>query len=838
MRFSNLISLYRLRLRSMFVQELLAITGIAVGVALVFAALIANTSLTGSIRQLTDSVVGGADFQLASRSGEGFDGKLLDRVQRLPGVETAAPILDVRANVVGPEGERSLSLIGGDARFVELARSLAADFSVESLSRQRAVALPTPLAAELGLALGQRMSLEINGRTVSIPLGIQLQERDIGDLVNSPIALAPLAYAQQLAGRPGRVTRIFVNAEQGRERTVEAGLRRIAGGRLNVGSGDADREVFERAAYPSSQSTTLFTGLSALVGFLFAFSAVLLTVPQRSRLMMDLRMAGHEGWALLQLLLFDAFVLGVAASIVGLLLGEQLSRHLFGATPEYLSTAFAVGSQRIVTWQSIVLASGSGFLAACLAVLVPLREMIQRHPLAEPAPSRAGGATAAIAIGIGCIGITTAVILLIPDAALIGLVSLTAALLCLLPGALRMTTRVFQTVTRGWRTPVPTLATVELTSRETRSRSLALAATGAVAAFAVVAIGGAHGDLERGLNESARTLDSNADIWVTLAGSSNALATTEFDNPDALIAVLRRAPGIEEVRSYRGAFLDVGDYRAWVVAMPRAASAPLADGQLVEGEAARANARIGGRGWVVLSESIAAELRRSIGDVVTLPSPAPQQLRIAAISNNLGWPPGAIVLNADDYAAAWGTAAVSGLHVDVEEGASPVLVKREIEQRIGPRTPLEVETTSDRIARHYGTAADSLTRLTQISGLVLIAAVLAMTITMAGMIWQRRTTFAYLKVAGFSQRDLWSALMVEGGVLLGTGCAAGALFGLYGQLLLSRALAAITGFPVAYVVAVPTMFLTLALLMVVVLGMLVLPGWLAVRVRPSPNPSG
>jgi ABC-type antimicrobial peptide transport system permease subunit len=103
------------------------------------------------------------------------------------------------------------------------------------------------------------------------------------------------------------------------------------------------------------------------------------------------------------------------------------------------------------------------------------------------------------------------------------------------------------------------------------------------------------------------------------------------------------------------------------------------------------------------------------------------------------------------------------------------------------------------------------------------------------MIWQRRATFAYLKVSGFSQRDLWSALMLEGGVLLGTGCLVGGFFGLYGQLLLSRALAAITGFPVSYVVAIPTVFLTLALLTVVVLAMLVLPGWLAVRVRPSPG---
>ena len=34
--------------------------------------------------------------------------------------------------------------------------------------------------------------------------------------------------------------------------------------------------------------------------------------------------------------------------------------------------------------------------------------------------------------------------------------------------------------------------------------------------------------------------------------------------------------------------------------------------------------------------------------------------------------------------------------------------------------------------------------------------------------------------------------------LLGAGCSLGAVFGLYGQVLLSRALATVTGFPVAF----------------------------------------
>ena len=86
---------------------------------------------------------------------------------------------------------------------------------------------------------------------------------------------------------------------------------------------------------------------------------------------------------------------------------------------------------------------------------------------------------------------------------------------------------------------------------------------------------------------------------------------------------------------------------------------------------------------------------------------------------------------------------------------------------------------------------------------MLIAAVLAMAAAMGAMIWQRRPRLADMKVDGFDRGVLWRALLLESGLLLGAGCSIGAIFGIYGQLLLSRALAAVTGFPVAFSPGLP-----------------------------------
>ena len=73
--------------------------------------------------------------------------------------------------------------------------------------------------------------------------------------------------------------------------------------------------------------------ISALVGFLFAFNAMLLTVPQRRRLIADLRRDGYTPRTVIAVLMFDAVVLGVLACALGLALGEELSIHLFHSEP-------------------------------------------------------------------------------------------------------------------------------------------------------------------------------------------------------------------------------------------------------------------------------------------------------------------------------------------------------------------------------------------------------------------------------------------------------------------------------------------------------------------------
>ena len=831
-RLSAVLHLYRVRARTRLVQDLFAMIGIAAGVALLFASQVASTSLDNSVRQLTNGLVGSSRLQLEARTQEGFPEQLLDGVRALPGVRSATPVFEQQADLIGPDGQASVDLIGAEPGFVKLGGSLLQHFGATVLAKQHAVALSGPTAHEIGVGDLQPVTLQIAGRSRRTLVAITLQEADIGALVHSPLLLASLPYAQQLAGLKGRIMRIFVRPQSGQESRVRGELQRVYGGNLNVLPADFDARLFEEAAAPTNQSTGLFAVISALVGFLFAFNAMLFSAPARRRLAADLRLDGYSSVSVVKVLLCDALVLGISASLLGLVLGDLISIYLFQANPGFLSFAFSVGTQRIVTGRAIAFSLAAGMLAACVGVLVPVRSVIAAHPFAATEPRRRviPGSRGAALAGAGCLVLTTVIVIAAPSAAVVGVITLTASLLLFLPGFVRGVLYVVERATLDLRVMAPFVAVRELRAPSTWVRTVAVAATGAVAVFGSVSIQGAHSDLQRGLDRSARDVSDAAAIWALPPGESNLLATTPF--PASATRTLAALPGVRAVRLYRGGFLDFGPRRALVSAQPRSQGQLIPPHQLVSGDLANAEARLREGGWAVLSRAIAKEHNLRIGDSFVLPSPQPTTFRLAALSTNIGWPPGAVIINAEDYAHSWASQDASAYEITPTAGVSAETVRREVERALGPRSGLIVQTALERERRQRAASRQGLARLSQISAMVLIAAILAMVAAMGNMIWQRRPRLARLKLDAHTDFQVWRALVLESVLLLGSGCALGAAFGLYGQVLGSRAILVTTGFPVVFSVAVLAAVSSFALVTIVAIVVTAIPGYFVARVPP------
>ena len=152
-------------------------------------------------------------------------------MRALPGVRAAAPLLEVSAKASGPRGSESVELVGADASLSALGGALVRHTSLEPFAGFGAIVLPAPLAHKIGVSeVRRRSTFELNGRVAKAALYEQLHATQIGPLISSPIAVAPLAFAQEMSRRRAGVAQPHPRRARPRPRTRGARRPRPARG--------------------------------------------------------------------------------------------------------------------------------------------------------------------------------------------------------------------------------------------------------------------------------------------------------------------------------------------------------------------------------------------------------------------------------------------------------------------------------------------------------------------------------------------------------------------------------------------------------------------------------
>jgi len=965
MRPSSLLYMYTRRLRAHGAQELLAAVGIAIAVALVLSATLAEQSISSSARQVVHTIVGPAQLQLRARSDQGFPEATLSRVQRLPGVARAAPLLDSNATVAAPSGRSvRVQLAGADLRLATL-DGLGETLPIDTLSSDR-IALTDAAASALGVALpasdsaarpaagsaagsaagpaapgsgarpaagsgarpaagsgarptagsgarptagsGARptaVMLDLRGRAYRLPVSAILGHRDAGALSGALVAVMPLSLAQRLAGLPGRVTRILVQARPGHIAQVRAELTSLASNTANtlntplnpppshtttvsnsspplssleVAPADQDLALLRQALGPSDLASGLFAAIGGLLGFLLAFNAMLLTVADRRRAIADLRIEGATRATVVEMVAFEGLCLGLAGSLAGVAGGWLLATGTFHHSTGYLSQAFVLSPSTLLDGRAVALALAGGLLATLLASGVPLLDLRPSRP--RDAVYRADGSpgntltvrerTRIAGLALALAAAATILWTLDPSAAIpaTGLLALATVMAVPLAFALVLSGAA-RAVERLQRIAILPLALASL--RATTVRSLALAATGAVALFGSVALGGARENLLQGIERFSRSYVADADVWVGNPGDNQAVdpfraapgpaavgaalssqrqagpsAPLPAGRPSSLPNATRiaaatvpyatriaRLSAVAGVRAFYGGFLQLGGRRVWIVARPPGGAAHVLATQLRSGSLPATLARLGRGGWIAVSEAIASERHLRIGHPLTLPTPTGSlTLRVAATTTNLAWPPGVIFMSAADFTRAWPGAGPTALALTLRPGADLRAAQAQITHALAG-SGLQATLAADR-ARSIDTLASSgLGQLREIALLLLAAATLAMGAALTSSIWQRRAGLAGLRLLGARSHSVLGVLGLEALLMLGAGCLTGALAGVYGQVVIDAFLRHVTGFPIADPTTSLQPLQIFAAVLAAALALSAIPGLIAARARPA-----
>ncbi len=839
MRPYALFYIYRNRLRVHGAQELLAGIGVMVAVALVFATLVANSSIAGSAAQVIHTVVGPANLQLQARDPNGFDERLLPRVERLTGVKQAAELLEQDARICRtPTHCVAINLAGTDLGLA-LLDELAHTLPISTLE-PGGIALSKTTASALDIstqAHNAPVSLGLRGQATSLKVAAVLGPEAIGALSQAFVATIPLANLQKLAGLQGRVTRILVQTEPGHEAQVRAELKTIAHGRLTVAPAEQDLTLLRQALRPSSQASAFFAAIAALLGFLFAFNAMLLTVPERRQTIADLRLSGTRRTAIMQMVFSQALCLGIAASLLGLLAGYALSSGFFHQSAGYLAQAFTLGSGTVIGKLPVLLSLLGGILATCLASAIPLLDLRRGRAVdavyfeeGEPGNmlSRQAPRNLACAAGL-LLALATAMLVLLPSRALLACIVLALTVVLAIPLIFTGVLGAAQTLSE--RTDRFTILPVAIMSlRATTLRSLALAATGAVALFGSVALGGARDDLLRGIEGYIHNYVDGANLWVLNPSDSTAVEPL----PTTYAARIDQIPGVSHVTPFQDGYLNIGKRRIWIVARPPAASQAILQSQIVNGNATTAAAEINKGGWIAISQQLASEHHVGVGNILVLPTPSGEvPFKIAATTTNLTWSPGAILMNTIDYSRVWSTSAPTALGIDLRPGTNLPATLAAITHTLGPKNGTVTLTPSVRATRTSAVAREGLSKLNDISTLLLLAAIIAIAAALTSAIWQRRASLAGLRLSGTAPRRLRRILLTEATLMLTAACLIGAAAGLYGEVIIDSYLRHVTGFPVARIATGWRPLEIFTLVIATILIIVSVPGWLASRVPPK-----
>ena len=368
-------------------QLALSLLGIALGVAVVVAVDIASGSARDAFADATRILRGAATHAIVGGPA-GVDEQVYVRLRRA-GVRASAPVLEADVVVRG-DTPRTLTLLGIDPlaeqAFRDWRRAGTSDAGMAGwltalVGKPSAVLLSAALAAELGVAVGDRLPLLVRGRERDAEVaGLLVAGDELQAAALRGLLLADIAAAQALLETPGRLQRIDLEMPAG-----DAGEAMLASVRALLPAGasivDQDKRGAARAAMTRAfDLNLLMLGLLALlVGSFLIYNTMTFSVLQRRALFGVLRALGCTRRAILVLVLGEALAMGLVAALLGGLLGVLLAEGLTGLVTRTVNDLyFRVEVARLAVdgttfLKAALLGMGAAFGAALLPALEATR---------------------------------------------------------------------------------------------------------------------------------------------------------------------------------------------------------------------------------------------------------------------------------------------------------------------------------------------------------------------------------------------------------------------------------------------------------------------------------
>lgn len=815
------------------VQLLLAVAGVALGVAVVIGMDLANQSASTAMRQSVQAVTGRTTHQIFG-GPEGLPESLYVKLRTRVGLWRATPVVEGGVTVPAA-GNQPLTLVGidpfTDAQVrgpITAQRQDEGDGGAfqELLLQPGSVVLPAEEARRLDVKVGDTFTVRVNGQARRLHV-VAVAGDSKPDL--SGYAFADISTAQELLGQIGQLSRIDLILDNGDVSRVRAALP--PGVVLVPAAARANAMQQMTAAFQTN--LTALSLLALVIGLFLVFNTMSFMVVQRRRMIGILRAVGATRRQILAQVLSDAALIGLLGTVLGVLLGLALGFGLVdlvgrGSTDASLHDA-------ITRFQIAPLSLAKGFLlgmvGSVLAAAPPAFEAATVAPRAAMDRSELEqrvhrGAYLAAGFGVAAL-VAGGVILTVSSglvAAFIGLfaVILGASLLAPIASA-RLTAEMARLIPRR---PIARLMLRGVAASLSRT-GVAIAAL-AVAISAVIGVAvmidSFRGSFIAWLDQSLR-----ADFYVTTATQDNAAVD------DALANRIGSLPGVAFItrsRHYRLPNADGGYTALWALDLKRRGwqGFDIRDGD----RDAAWKAFHSGTG-VLISEPYAYKHDLKVGETLSLRTAMGERaFRVAGIFRDYGSPYGVVLMYRPVYQRLFGDNRLSGVGVYLAAGSDWGAVHRRLEAAVTGLAGVQVRDNQS-IRQHSLAVFDQEFVITSV--LRLLAALVAFVGVVGALMalqLDRTRELAVLRALGFTRTQLGSLITAQSGLL---GLAAG-LFSIPLGLILAWLLVFVInhrafGWSMEFTVSLTPLLEGVGLAIAAALIAALYPAWRAVRALPS-----
>lgn len=373
------------RMRRRPFQYIIIILGVALGVAMMVSIDLASGSASRAFQLSTDTITGKATHRIVGDTN-GVDQSIYVQLRVEEGISPSAPIVEGYV-LVEELGEQPIRLVGVDLFAEPPFRAYLAGQAANGLGNltpflveENTIVLAASTAEKYGVALGDEVSIQSDGRAVPMKvIGLMQANDDVNRRALSNIIFTDIANAQNVLNMNGRLSHIDLIVENDAQLIQ---IQQNLPSNVHLETASARSNAIQQMTAAFELNLTALSLLALVVGMFLIYNTVSFSVIQRRPLFGVLRCLGVTGNQLFRLILVEAAVFGFVGSLLGLLLGVVLGRGMVTLVTQTINDLYFVVNVQEVTIPLFSLAKGLviGIGAAVFASAVPAMEALRTPP--------------------------------------------------------------------------------------------------------------------------------------------------------------------------------------------------------------------------------------------------------------------------------------------------------------------------------------------------------------------------------------------------------------------------------------------------------------------------